>query len=196
MRLFPLAAMLGVLSAAALPAFAGGPVAVTPEPAPMPAPAAMPVGGDWTGLSAGLSLGYGSVDNAGASGQGALYGLRGAYDHDFGAFVLGGTASFDWSRIDAGAGRLNGLGRLGLRGGYDLGDTLVYATGGAAWADLATGGTSAQDTGWFAGIGAEHKLGENWSVDGEVLTNQFGNFNATGTALKATTVSLGVNYRF
>ncbi len=196
MKFIQMASAMAILVGGAGAALAGGPVITAPEPAPMPAPAPMlPANGDWTGLSAGLSLGYGSVTNGAANGTGAIYGLRGGYDQDFGNWVFGGTASYDWSNITAG-GDLNNLARLGLRGGYDMGDTLIYATGGAAWADVTTSGVSARDTGWFAGIGAEHKFNESWSVDGQLLTNQFADFNGSGSDLKATTVSLGLNYRF
>jgi hypothetical protein len=96
-------AAVTLILAGALPAFAGGPVATPPEPAPLaaaPAPV-MPTGGDWTGGSVGLSLSYGNVSFAGGSGTGALYGVRGAYDYDFGGWVLGGEASFDWADIGA-----------------------------------------------------------------------------------------------
>jgi opacity protein-like surface antigen len=188
----------GLLVAGSLPALAGGPVVVAPEPAPMaatPAPM-MPMGGNWSGFSTGAEIAYGSDTFAGGSGSGAMYGLRGAYDYDFGSWVLGGTASYDWSNIDAGGSTLKNVGRVGLRAGPDLGDNFVYVTGGEAWATQSTGGVSATDNGWFAGIGAEHKLTDKWTIGGELLTNRFDNFNGTGNDLHSTTLAANVNFRF
>lgn len=198
MKILNVSAAAGLILAGALPAFAGGPVVTPPEPAPVaaaPAPM-MPANGDWTGLSAGLALSYGSDSFAGGNGTGALYGVRGAYDYDFGGWVLGGEASYDWSDISAGGSTLKNMARVGLRAGPDLGDTFLYVTGGAAMATQSTGGVDANDNGWYAGIGAEHKFGQNWSVGAELLTNRFSNFNGSGSELNATTASVNVNYRF
>jgi hypothetical protein len=191
-------AAVTLILAGALPAFAGGPVATPPEPAPLaaaPAPV-MPTGGDWTGGSVGLSLSYGNDSFAGGSGTGALYGVRGAYDYDFGGWVLGGEASYDWADIGAGGSTLKDMSRVGLRVGPDLGDTFLYVTGGAAMATQSTGGVTATDNGWYAGIGAEHRFSRNWSVGAELLTNRFSNFNGSGSELNATTAAVNVNYRF
>jgi opacity protein-like surface antigen len=77
-----------------------------------------------------------------------------------------------------------------------MGSTLLYATGGGAWADATVGGVSGTDTGWYAGIGAEYRMSGNWTLGGEVLTNQFDDFEGTGSDLKATTVGLNVGLRF
>jgi outer membrane immunogenic protein len=188
---------MAALLAGSVPALAGGPVTVAPEPALALAPLpVVPTGGDWTGFSAGLSLGLGDVSAAGGTGSGPVYGLSGAYDYDFGKFVLGGTASYDWSNIATGADTLQGMGRLGLRGGLDLGKTFVFATGGAARAMQGTGGGTATGNGWFAGIGAERKLSGNLALEGQLLTSQFADFNGSGSDLKATTLSLGVSFGF
>ena len=110
--------------------------------------------------------------------------------------MLGGVASYDWSNFEKGGDKLKGIGRVGLRGGVDLGNTYLYATGGAAWADANVRGNSGTDSGWFAGIGGEYQLQGNWVVGGEVLTNQFKDFKNSGTDLKATTVALNVGLRF
>lgn len=198
MKILHSSATAALILVGAVPAFAGGPVVTAPEPAPVvaaPAPM-MPANGDWTGASAGLSLSYGSDSFAGGNGTGALYGVRGAYDYDFGGWVLGGEASYDWSDISAGGSTLKNMGRVGLRAGPDLGDTFLYVTGGAAMATQSTGGVDANDNGWYAGIGGEHKFGQNWSVGAELLTNRFSNFNGSGSELDATTASVNVNYRF
>jgi outer membrane immunogenic protein len=186
MKIIMTAASAAVLAAGAVPAFAGGMAEPVVAPAPVaPAPVVAP-DGDWTGFSVGASLGFGDSKFGGNNENGAVYGLRAAYDYDFGKFVLGAVGSYDWTSIDSGGNKLNSIGRLGLRGGVDLGSTYVYATGGAAWIEA----------GWFAGVGAEHKLTGNWTVGGEILTNQVNDFKSSGDDLKATTFALNVGLRF
>lgn len=188
---------LGVMSMA--PAMAGGLAAPVAEPpVAAPAPVAVSPDGNWTGAYVGGSLSYGRSTFGAPDGHGALYGLRGGYDYDFGKFVVGGTLAWDKSNIDlsGGTGSLDDVGRLGLRAGADLGKTLVYATAGVARGSATLGGVSQHDTGAFGGIGAEYKISSNVSVGGEILENRFGNFNGSGTDLKATTAGVNVNFRF
>jgi outer membrane immunogenic protein len=71
--------------------------------------------------------------------------------------------------------------------------TMVYVTGGAAWAkidhsrwvlgnQIATGfQESSTQTGWTVGVGAEYALGYGWSIKGEYLYVDLGDFTvATG----------------
>lgn len=184
------------LAAGTLAASAGGIAPVVVEPTPAPVMATVAPDGEWTGFSAGLNLGYNWADGGATEGEGMVYGLRGGYDYDFGGFVVGGTASYDWTDTDFGGDTLNSIARVGVRGGADMGQTLLYATGGAAWADATVGGTTATDLGWYAGVGAERKLTGNWTVGAEVLTNRFDDFNGSGTDIRDTTVGLNVGMRF
>lgn len=189
----------GALALGALPALAGGPVAVPPAPAPAPAPMPpAPVVGNWTGFSAGLGIGYAAVSFGADHGHGLIYGVQGAYDYDFGSWVLGIIGSYDAAtRVGVGAGtdELLRLGRLGVRGGLDLGKTYVYAAGGAALASMDLGGI-VKGHGWFAGVGADYMLTPNWSLGVQLFANQFKNFNSSGNTLRANTASLNVSYRF
>ncbi|WP_343078760.1 outer membrane protein [Ostreiculturibacter nitratireducens] len=193
-------ALLSALAAPlAAPAMAGGLSEPVVEPAPAPAPVVVaPVTGDWTGGYVGLRLGYGNVDAGADEGDGVLYGLGAGYDYDFGSWVLGATLNYDASEIelDGGAGSIDSIARLGLRAGADLGNTLVYATAGAAYADGDIGGTSYSDTGWYGGIGAEYMMGANWSLGGELLLHKFDDFDGSGVDVDATTVGLNANFRF
>jgi len=188
------------LALAAGPALAGNLTPPAPEPV-IAAPAPAPVGHDWTGGYVGAQLGYGNLDTSGAadvSGDGAIGGVHAGYDYDFGQWVLGGEVEFDAADISlsGGAGKLNSVARLKLRGGYDLGQTLIYGTGGAAYADASLGGNGANDTGYFVGLGAEHMLNDNWSVGGEVLYHRFDNFDGSGIDINATTAEARVSLRF
>lgn len=188
-------AMSGAL---AMPALAGGYSAPVTE-APVVAPVvAVPVGTDWTGGYVGAQIGYGDASAGAADGDGAIYGLRGGYDWDLGNWVVGAGLDWDKTEIDLGTGTdtLDNIGRLKLRAGYDLGRTLVYGTAGVARAEADLGGVSRSDNGWFAGIGADYALNDRWTIGGEVLQNQFDDFDNTGIDLDATTASVNVGFRF
>lgn len=188
--------MTAVAALMALPVYAGN---LTPAPAETPvyAPAPVPVslGGDWTGAYVGAQLGYGDVtsDN-GISGDDAIGGIHAGYNYDLGTVVLGGEIDYDATNIDlsGGAGKLDSVARLKLKVGYDLGRTLIYATGGAARADTGLG----SDNGYFGGIGVAYKYSDSVSFGGELLGHRFDNFKGTGTDLKATTAALRVSYHF
>jgi len=192
-----LSALLGAGLAA--PAFAGGMAAPKMEPpvAVAPVPVA-PAGTDWTGGWIGADLGYGHAKaGTGNSGHGAVYGLSGGYDYDFGKWVAG--VGLDWDKTNIGlngSDKLKDVARLKFRAGADLGNTLVYLTAGPERASATVGGVSAHDNGWFGGIGATYALNDQWTVGGELLANRFNNFNGTSTDLKATTATVNVGFRF
>lgn len=194
-------AMIAVLGAAvASPVLAGGLTETTEEPVVQAAPVVVaPASGDWTGAYVGGQLSYGDIGTSPstAEGDGALYGLRAGYDYDFGNFVLGGSLQHDFSDIDLGGGdSLDGVTSLRVRGGYDLGPTLVYASAGVAQAYIDAGGSDVDDTGWLAGIGVEHKVSDRMSLTGDVTYHQFDDFDGSSTDVDATTFGAGVNFRF
>jgi outer membrane immunogenic protein len=153
---------------------------------------------DWGGFYGGAAIGFGSLDGPGGTGEGVRPGLRAGYDLDLGRLVLGAGIGLDLGEIGlpGGSGQLDGTARLGLRGGFDLGQTLFYATAGAARTDGDLGGTGFSDTGIFGGIGAEYRLGERVTLGGEVLLYRFGDVGGTGTDLDAATAGLNIGLRF
>ena len=190
-----------ILSAFAAPAFAGSndPAPADPVIAPVPAPAF--AGRDWTGAYAGVQLGYGDLETDGAAdvdGDGAIGGLHAGYDFDLGNWVLGGAIDYDAADISLSdsAGDLNSVFRLKARGGYDLGDTLIYATTGLAWADADIGGSSFDDQGYFIGVGAERFVTDNVTVGGELLYHEFDDFDNSDIDIEATTIQARVSWRF
>ncbi|MEI4194613.1 outer membrane protein [Roseovarius sp. E0-M6] len=179
------------------PAFAGNieepviedPVAVAPAPV-------VPASPDWTGFYGGAELGYADVtSNAAPSGDGAIGGLIVGYDYDFGnGFVVGGGLDYDFADIGLGGGNsLESVFRVKLRGGYKIGNGLLYGTGGFAQADTDNLGS---EDGYFVGAGYEHMLTENISLGGEVLYHEFDDFGATTTDVEATTVQARMSFRF
>ncbi len=197
-RLFALP-LLAAASLAAAPALAGSadPAPADPviEPA-APAPVA-PATPNWTGFYGGAQLGYANVDTnlAGVDGDGFIGGLTAGYDYDLGNWVIGAGLDYDWTDINlGGAATLENVWRAKLRGGYKIGNGLLYATGGYAEADTDTLGS---DDGYFIGGGYEHAVMENFTVGGEVLYHEFDNFGGGGGPdVEATTVQLRGTFRF
>jgi len=174
-------------------AFAGSleePVVETaPEPVFVPAEV---TAADWTGAYGGLNLGYGDFDED-VDGYGGTYGVHLGYDYDFGNnWVLGGELEYDKTDIDLGGVDADSIARLKLRGGYDLGKTLVYATAGAAYLDSDIG----SDSGAFAGVGVAYQVSDSFTIGGEVLENRFDDIDGSGVDADATTFNLRGSFRF
>jgi len=150
-------------------------------------------GGDWTGAYGGFQFSVLSGDAGDADGRGLLGGLTAGYDIDFGTFVLGAGVDLEFGNIDLGSGvEVDGLARLKLRAGADLGRTFVYGTAGIARAETSLG----TGDGGFAGVGAGWRLGERMTVGGEVLYQQFDDINGSGVDLDATTATARVTFSF
>jgi outer membrane immunogenic protein len=192
-----------LISALATPVFAGGPIEPVPEPTIAPAPVAAPVStnGEWGGAYVGAQLGYADIDSngGGLDGDGVLGGVHAGYRYDFGTAVVGGELDYDTSSIDLGAAagdELESVARLKLMAGADLGRTLVYGTAGVAYAEASVGGANLSDNGWFAGLGADYALTDQWRVGGEILTHKFDNFDGSGVDLDVNTVKAKVSFAF
>ena len=180
---------------------------------------------DWSGFYGTVSGGYAGIELNGsqenisgtstdnASDDGALFGLGLGFNHDMGDFVFG---------LDGDISLLTNENRLQmketvdadddwfatarLRAGYDMGGTLLYATGGLAAlsADFDADGDSHGETflGWTAGGGIEHMMTESISIKAEALYADFGssNFTLAGdeTDIDAdmVVVRAGISFRF
>lgn len=156
--------------------------------------APMQMGGDWTGAYGGLSLGNLSAEaDGGLDDSEGVYGIHGGYDYDFGQFVVGGELDYQTGEdIQLGGIEADDVLRAKLRGGYDLGRTLVYGTVGAAQLNTNIG----DDTGYVGGVGVEYKVTEQFTVGGEYLAHRFDDFDDTGVDVDADTVSIRGNFRF
>jgi outer membrane immunogenic protein len=179
-----------------------------------------------TGLPTGFDRGFDS--------SGIVGGVHAGYNHQIGAFVLGIEGDFEGSGnsggftvgapvaaggIGAAAGNgtdFNSRWQASLRGrvGYATGRTLIYATGGAAFADLGYSYFTpavretfrSTETGWTAGAGIEWAFAPAWSTRLEYRYTDFGQItNSSTVAFPGSTfqhdpnfhtVRLGVSYRF
>ncbi|MHA6266314.1 outer membrane beta-barrel protein [uncultured Aliiroseovarius sp.] len=176
-------------------AFAGSMQLPAEEPtvAYAAAPAATP---DWTGGYFGAQIGYADVGTsvAGLEGDGVIGGIVAGYDFDMGNWVVGVGIDYDWADVDiAGAAQLENVLRVKARGGYKMGNGLLYATGGYANASTDTLGDS---DGYFIGAGYEHRLTSAFNIGAEVLYHDFSDFNGSGIDVDATTIQLRATYRF
>jgi len=181
---------------AAAPALAGSPQPVIEEPSLGAAVPVVDPGPDWTGFYGGAQLGYGDVDTSvpGVSGDDFIGGLTLGYDYDLGDWVVGGALDYDWADITLAPGAsVENVFRAKLRGGYKIGDGLIYATGG--YAEVQTD-TLGDDDGYFIGAGYEHLIADNFSLGGEILYHDINNFNSTPTDVEATTVQVRGTFRF
>ena len=192
---------LGSACLAPIAAFAGGLTTPMEEPVIIAEVVTVAPDVDWTGFYGGAALGYADVGSTGdvLNGSGFLGGVLAGYRMDWGQWVGGVEADYDWSGIDLGdtdLGSLDAVGRLKLQVGYDMGRTLVYGTGGWAYGDATVAGASLSDWGWVAGVGVDYMVNEAWLVGAEVLYHDFSNFDDTGIDLNATTIKARVAYRF
>jgi len=194
-RIMALAAATATLGA--VPALAGGPVAVVEEPMVAPAPVAVAAPStDWSGLYGGVQLGYGDVGSSTGAldGNGFSGGLFGGYRADLGQFVAGVEGNYDKTdfTLGGGAASVDSIARLKLIGGYDLGPALVYGTVAAVRADSTLGA----DNGWGAGVGVDYALSNGMTLGAELMEHRFDNFVGSGTDLDATTVNARLGFRF
>lgn len=195
-----IAAVLASL-AVATPALAGGPTVVDPEPVIVPAAEPVPLSADWSGPYVGAQLGYADINSngAGLDGYGWLGGVHAGYLWDLGNFVAGTEIDYDTADIDLGTAAgdtLDDVARLKLIGGAEFGNSLIYATAGAAHANATVGGAGLSDTGWFLGAGVDVAVNDRWTVGGELLQHRFDDFDDSGVDLEATTLKAKVSLRF
>lgn len=191
----------------AAPALAGNldpapvePVIVAPAPV-------VPVGTDWSGGYVGGQVGYGfgdfstNVDDF--DSDGILGGLHAGYNWDLGDWVLGAEVQYDWSDLslttDTGSGTFDEIGRLKLRAGRDLGQTLVYGSAGLAYANFDDDGAfnfSFDDPGYVVGVGVDRQIGQNWVAGLEYQYHMFNDFGADGNDVDLQTIHARASYRF
>ena len=185
-------------TALAAPAFAGGldePIVAAPV---MVAP---PAGTDWTGFYVGGQVGTlnAEVVDTPIEGSGTIYGVHAGYNYDLGSFVIGGEVDYDMAEIDLEVGgvaidTINSVARVKIKGGYDAGPALVYATAGLAQLDLE--GLSETQDGNFYGAGLSFMATQNIMVGGEVLKHSFESIDGGPLDAEATTFTLRASFRF
>jgi opacity protein-like surface antigen len=169
---------------------------------PVVVPPAPPPGLDWTGPYAGVQLGWGwaSIVESGdpdIDGDGFVAGVHAGYNQDLGRFVLGVEIDYNLADItfenDDPDAAITSLAHLKLRGGFDAGRTLFFASAGIARAE-AEGGASG--SGPAFGLGVEHRFSDRLSAGAEFLVHQFDDFYSGGIDLELQTLQARVSFNF
>ena len=164
----------------------------------VPAYADAPSADSWQGFYLKPSIGYNSVAFSGGQlnkASGVNIGASGGYDFRFGQIVIGPKADLNYDFQSGSESAVNGVfgyrprldfdGSVGARAGVLWDRTLVYATGGYAFAGLNIRndvyGFSESHTlsGWSAGGGLEYLYNEKNSFRIEYRRVQFQNASFT-----------------
>ncbi len=223
--------------ATAAPAFAADlPPAAPPPPRAPVAYVPAPPPFSWTGFYVGLNTGYafgqsswnspiGTTGNFDVSG--AMAGLTLGGNYQIGQFVIGAETDIDWQNVRGSqvggncnlgpgapascASASNWIGTFRGRAGFAMDRVLVYATGGAAYADIkasldAFPWASSTELGWTAGAGVEVAMTDNWTAKVEYLFADFQHASCgaanclavppASISFDESMVRVGINYKF
>jgi outer membrane immunogenic protein len=178
----------------------------------------------WAGFYIGAVGGYAGTDsnNNGLDLKGGSAGGTIGYNWQQGPVVFGLEADALWADISGSAfvpgfggvsSKIQDMGTVRGRLGYTFGPSLLYVTGGYAWADnkitsaFFNSSDSQVHSGWTVGAGAEYMFAPKWSVKAEYLYKSFGGETYSyagggfvGTLNPGTTNihsgQVGVNYHF
>ena len=171
---------------------------------------------DWSGFYVGLQAGAGwsRIRDVGTAttfnANGFQLGAHTGYNFQSGSFVFGveGDVNYNWNRIQTAPGFFaqtrwdwSVRGRLG----YAIDRTLIYATGGVAFANMRIDRPVAPTridlgfTGWTLGAGVEHAFTNNWTTRVEYRYSDFGRRTPAGftpVELHKHQLTVGVSYKF
>jgi outer membrane immunogenic protein len=196
---------LALISTAFIPAASAlaADLEIIPPPPPPPVEELRPATYDWTGITAGIFVSANAVEgeydsqptcgclisDISMSGIGFAAGARFGADYQMGDIVFGAIA--DWSLGGEIASNnaateqtylnMKHMGTLRGRLGWALDDTLIYATGGVAMAEMEFGGmvngVDSSEVKWSKGLamgaGVEHALSDVFSVGVEYMYVNF-----------------------
>lgn len=147
-----------------------------------------------------VGLQFGTADlqaNNGAEGNNTTFGLHAGFNASAGQYIYGGEIDFDAFNLPiagGAAGEVEDVTRLKLRGGVDLGGTLVYGTTGIAFVNTSALGN---EDGYFLGLGAEFDLPAPGRVGVEYLYHEFNDWDAApGLEVEVDTLNLRYSYNF
>ena len=192
---------------------------------------------NWAGAYLGLNGGYGLGSSQWTLGllgtdvfntSGFLFGGTAGFNFPISAVLVGLEGDIDWSGLSGNATncavnasgaaaacqtKSNLLGTARARVGYAFDRTLIYVTGGTAFAPVQTGLSppstfdAATKFGWTAGAGVEFAFFGNWSAKAEYLfvdlaaascstAANCGSAIGSSVAFTENVVRGGFNYRF
>lgn len=177
------------------PLYAGGPVTVIAEPAPVVVSAPAPVTYDWTGMYIGLSAISGTagegMDESDTQGFGAQIG----YLRDLGTFVVGGELAYAKGDFDDFPDEWDST-RLKLIGGYDAGRFLPYGFIGLSQYSVKGPVNDLSDTVTIYGLGAKLAISPRIAAGLEYLVENKDDFDGSGMDAENREISLRIDFRF
>lgn len=201
--------------ALALCTTAGVALAGNAEPAPVDPvilPALVPVAPFWEGGYVGGQLGYAfSSFNLNSNTltdfdeNNVIGGINAGYLWALGnGWYLGPEFQYDWTDLsvtDASSGQtasLDGIARLKMIAGYELGNGMLYGSAGFAYADFNSVSSvlDIDKNSYVLGLGYDWRVGENWTVGGEYMYHTFDGAGSAGGDIDLNTVHLKATYRF
>lgn len=165
---------------------------------------------NWTGLYAGLNLGYewGKVTNSSIDPGGIAGGGQIGYNWQIGQFVFGAETDIQISGADDTFAPYKfsnpWFGTLRGRAGFAINNVLLFGSLGLAYGDLKGEFLGIDESktlvGWAGSLGMEVGFTPNWSAKVEYLYMDLGSraYTITGVdnGLQASYLRLGVNYHF
>lgn len=202
---------LAASAVAATQAFAGGPVVVAYEPAPMMEPAPMPQALDWAGFYGGLGYGRSSGDvdfNPGLAGEldsGNALSVFAGYLWQRNNFVFGGELAYVNLKDSTATGfpgfevnnSVDLKGRLGLAANR----MLFYGVVGYSMASFDGGAGDWDPSGMSYGLGVDYQATNRMTFGLEYLARDLSGENPDGLGLQDAdvnldTISLRVGFQF
>lgn len=188
-------------------AFAGSPATPVVEPV-VTVPAPVQVKSFWEGGYVGGQIGYtfGEFDLGGSfDDDSVIGGLTAGYLFDIGnGWYMGPEFQYDWADVtvtDPGTGNtatFDEMARLKLIAGKEMGNGLLYASLGYAYADFNGVGTffNGSANSYVVGLGYDWRVGENWTVGGEYMYHSFDDVGSGGGDVDFNTIHVKATYRF
>ncbi len=170
--------------------------------------------GDFDGGYLGVQLGYAYGDfDLGSVGDtitdfdsdSVIGGISGGYLWAIGnGWYLGPELQYDWANItinnpDSGeSADFDGIARLNVIAGYELGNGMLYGSLGYAYTDLNGVGDffDGSSDGYAIGLGYDWWVEENWTVGVEYLYQSFNDIGSGGGDVDLSTIYLRTAFRF
>ena len=170
--------------------------------------------GDFAGGYLGVQLGYayGDFDIGSAvdtltdfDSDSVIGGISGGYLWAVGnGWYVGPEFQYDWANITINNADTNesatfdGIARLNVVAGYELGNGMLYGSLGYAYTDLSGVGDffDGSSNGYAVGFGYDWFVADNWTVGAEYLYQSFDGIGSGGGDVDLSTIYLRTSYRF